>query len=79
MKFTDTNKKLTCPKSFCEKHSKQQNGNSKTGPLSGGKSRPIKPVAKTAGSEVKPLISPSSEFGVSLVLEEEEDGWGRES
>jgi len=41
----------------------------KKGPLSGGKSRPIKPVVKTAGIEVKPLISPSSELSVSSGLE----------
>jgi hypothetical protein len=32
-------------------------------------------VVKAAGSEVKPLISPSSELGVSSGPEEE-DGWG---
>jgi hypothetical protein len=35
-------------------------------------------VVKTAGSEVKPLISLSSEFDVSSGPEEE-DGWGKES
>jgi hypothetical protein len=78
MEFTDTSKKLTCPKSLCERHSKQQNGNNKTGPLSGGKSKPIKSVVKTAGSDVKPLISPSSVYCVSSGPGEE-DGWGRES
>jgi len=38
----------------------------------------MKLVVKTAGSEVKPLISPSSELGVSSGPEEE-DGWGKES
>lgn len=78
MEFTDTRKKLTFPKSLCEKHSKLHNENSATRPLSGGKSRSIKPVVKAAGSEVKPLISPSSELGVCSGPGEE-DGWGKES
>ena len=31
--FTETSKKLTCPKSLCERHSKQQNGNRKQDPF----------------------------------------------
>jgi hypothetical protein len=38
----------------------------------------MKLVVKTAGNEVKPLISPSGELGVSSGPEEE-DGWGKES
>jgi hypothetical protein len=34
-------------------------------------------VVKAAGSEVKPLISPSSELGVSSGHGEEENGWGK--
>jgi hypothetical protein len=37
----------------------------------------MKLVVKTAVSEVKPLISPSSELGVSSGPEEE-DEWGKE-
>jgi hypothetical protein len=38
----------------------------------------VKTVVKTAESEGKTLISPSSELGVSSGPEEE-DGWGKES
>jgi hypothetical protein len=69
---TDTDKKLTCHKSLCEKHIKKQKENSKTGPLSGGKSRPIKPMVKTEKSGVKTPISPSSAFGVSSGSEDDD-------
>jgi hypothetical protein len=47
----------------------------KRGPVSGGRSSrmPVKPVWKTGRSEVKPLISPQSELGVSSGSEEEEE------
>jgi hypothetical protein len=44
----------------------------KGGSISGGKLTPIKPVVKTGRNEVKPLISPRSELGLSSGSEEEE-------
>jgi hypothetical protein len=63
---------------YREKHSMQQKEKSKTGPLSCGTNRPIKPLVKMGRSEVKPLISPSSELNVSSGSEEE-DGGGKGS
>jgi len=56
----------------------QQKEKSKTGPVSCGTIRPIKPSVKMDRSEVKPLISPSSKLDVSSGSEEE-DGWGNGS
>jgi len=64
-------------KSLSEKCSMQQKENSKREPLAGRKSSPVKSVVRTAGREVKPSISPSSELVVSSGSEEE-DGWGKE-
>jgi hypothetical protein len=58
VKPTDTGKNLNCRKSLFEKHSKQQKKKQKRGPLSGGKSRPIKPAMKIGRSEVKSPNSP---------------------
>jgi hypothetical protein len=57
--------------SRCKKYSKQQKEKSKRESISGGKLTPIKPVMKTGRSEVKPLISPTSEFGLSSGSEED--------
>ena len=57
----------------------QQKEKSRTGPLSCGKLRPVKPLVKMERSEVKPLISQSSKLNVSSGSEEEdESGKGRE-
>jgi len=56
----------------------QQKEKSKTGPVSCGTIRPIKPSVKMGRSEVKPLILPSSKLDVSSGSEEE-DGWGNGS
>jgi len=55
----------------------QHKENRKQEPLAGRKGSPIKSVVRTARSEVKPLISPSSELVVSSGSEEE-DEWGKE-
>jgi len=55
----------------------QRKENSKREPLAGRKSSPIKSVVRTAGSEVKPPISPSSEL-VVCSGSEEEDEWRKE-
>jgi len=72
---SDMGKKLICRKSLCLQQSKQQRGKSKRGPVSGGKNSrmPMEPVLKAGISEVKSLISPPSELGVSSGPEEEEE------
>jgi hypothetical protein len=77
VKSADTGKNLKCSKYLCEKLSKQEKENRKIGRLSGGKSRPIKPVMKTGKTEMTPPVSPPSESDISS--ESEEDAWGRES
>ena len=72
----DAGRQLACRKPLCEKHGVQQKENSKQGPTASQKSSPIKSVVKTARSDAKPPISPSSELGISSGSEEE-DGWGK--
>jgi hypothetical protein len=77
LQFTNTYKKLTCPKYLCEEHKTQQKETAQDYPFC-GKRGSIRPTVRTRISEVKRRMSSLSKLGFSSGSEEDDDGWGKE-